>query len=117
MRVWSEADRETQQTRKKGGRNFAISKRFKRKTIGKIVVLDFLPKEDRPGGHTGEEDPLVGLPSLKLFSFLVFYSRIPVCVIRFKSERKHYDALRHLFLDLSRSFGINPSILPPPFVR
>ena len=69
---------------KKGGRNFAISKRYKRKTISKIVVLDFLPKEDRPGGHTGEEDPLVGLPSLKLFSFLVFYSRIPVCVIRFR---------------------------------
>ena len=61
MCVWSKANRETQQTLKKGG-NFAISKRFKRKRrIGDIVVLDFSPDTARPGGHSGKEDPFCSI--------------------------------------------------------
>ena len=58
----SDAHQETQQTQKKGETNFTILGSFKRRgRSAKSGVLDFLPEEDRPGGHTGEEDPIVGL--------------------------------------------------------
>ena len=42
----------------KGGKSIAILKSLKRKRRrGEIVVLDFLPDDTRPGGHSEKDNP------------------------------------------------------------
>ena len=79
--------------------------------MGKLV-LDFPPDDARLGGHIGEEDLIVGLLSFKQSSILVFYSRIPVRVIRFR-----YDIIFFSLLLSSFFFFVSLSELNTSLVR